>query len=52
MPKSQTTAYTYDPMDRLATRKDALNRQESYIADLAGNLTQFIDRKNQAAVCL
>ena len=34
-------------MDRLATRKDALNRQESYEYDPAGNLTQFTDRKNQ-----
>jgi YD repeat-containing protein len=34
-------------MDRLATRKDALNRQESYQYDLAGNLSQFTDRKNQ-----
>jgi RHS repeat-associated protein len=34
-------------MDRLATRKDALNRQETYQYDPAGNLTQFTDRKNQ-----
>ncbi len=34
-------------MDRLATRKDALNRQETYQYDTAGNLTQFTDRKNQ-----
>jgi len=34
-------------MDRLATRKDALNRTESYQYDPAGNLTQFTDRKNQ-----
>jgi RHS repeat-associated protein len=39
--------YTYDIMDRLATRKDALNRTETYQYNLAGNLTQFIDRKNQ-----
>jgi YD repeat-containing protein len=36
-------------MDRLVTRTDALNRQESYQYDLAGNLTQFTDRKNQIA---
>jgi YD repeat-containing protein len=36
-------------MDRLATRKDALNRTENYQYDLAGNLTQFTDRKNQVA---
>jgi RHS repeat-associated protein len=35
-------------MDRLTTRKYALNRTESYQYDLAGNLTQFTDRKNQA----
>lgn len=45
--KNQTTTYTYDNMDRLATRKDALNRQESYQYDLASNLTTFTDRKNQ-----
>lgn len=45
--KNQTTTYTYDNMDRLATRKDALNRQESYLYGPAGNLTQFTDRKNQ-----
>jgi len=45
--KNQTTTYTYDSMDRLATRKDALNRQESYQYDPAGNLTTFTDRKNQ-----
>jgi RHS repeat-associated protein len=34
-------------MDRLATRTDALGRQESYQYDPAGNLVQFTDRKNQ-----
>jgi RHS repeat-associated protein len=36
-------------MDRLATRKDALARQESYQYDANGNLRQFTDRKNQTA---
>src|SRR2546422_1527434 len=36
-------------MDRLATRKDALNRTETYQYDPAGNLTQFLDRKNQTS---
>ena len=45
--KGQATSYTYNSMDRLATRKDPLNRQESYQYDLAGNLLQFTDRKNQ-----
>src|SRR3989442_320241 len=39
----------YDTMDRLATRKDALNRTETYQYDPAGNLTQFLDRKNQTS---
>ena len=47
--KGQTTTYTYDSMDRLASRTDALNRQESYQYDPAGNLTQFKDRKNQTS---
>jgi RHS repeat-associated protein len=47
--KNQATAYTYDTMDRLATRKDALARQESYQYDANGNLRQFTDRKNQTA---
>jgi RHS repeat-associated protein len=47
--KSQVTTYAYDNMDRLLTRKDALNRTESYQYDLAGNLTTFTDRKNQQA---
>jgi len=34
-------------MDRLKTRKDALNRIETYDYDPAGNLSQFTDRKNQ-----
>lgn len=28
--KNHVTTYTYDNMDRAATRKDALNRTESY----------------------
>src|SRR2546422_5736364 len=36
-------------MDRLATRKDALNRTETYQYDPVGNLTQFLDRKNQTS---
>ena len=34
-------------MDRLVARQDALNRTENYQYDLAGNLTQLTDRKNQ-----
>jgi YD repeat-containing protein len=36
-------------MDRVKTRKDALNRTESYEYDKNGNLTKFTDRKNQVA---
>jgi RHS repeat-associated protein len=36
-------------MDRLASRQDALFRTESYQYDLAGNVSQFTDRKNQTA---
>ena len=39
----------YDEMDRLTTRKDALNRTEQYEYDKAGNLAKFTDRKNQQA---
>jgi len=42
-----TVGDTYDNMDRLKTRKDALNRQERYEYDPAGNLSQFTDRKHQ-----
>ena len=45
--KNQMTTYSYDNMDRLQTRRDALNRAENYVYDLAGNLSQFTDRKNQ-----
>jgi YD repeat-containing protein len=34
-------------MDRLATRRDPLLRTESYQYDLAGNMSQFTDRKSQ-----
>src|SRR5437870_13810932 len=36
-------------MDRLATRMDALARQEAYQYDPNGNLQQFTDRKSQQA---
>jgi len=46
--RSNATTYTYDNMDRLATRVDPLTRSESCRYDLAGNMTQFTDRKSQA----
>jgi RHS repeat-associated protein len=36
-------------MDRVLTRKDALNRVESYQYDVSGNLKQFTDRKQQVS---
>jgi YD repeat-containing protein len=42
------TTYTYDAMDPLVTRRDALLRQESSGYDAAGNLTSLTDRKGQA----
>jgi RHS repeat-associated protein len=44
---SHTTNYTYDNMDRLATRKDPLGNTESYQYDPNGNLTQFTDRRGK-----
>ncbi|MCI0717747.1 MAG: peptidoglycan-binding protein [Acidobacteria bacterium] len=45
--RGNTTSYTYDNMDRLATRTDPLLNSESYQYDLAGNLTQFTDRRSK-----
>ncbi len=45
--RSNQTTYTYENMDRLATRTDPLLRAESYQYDLAGNMTEFTDRKSQ-----
>ena len=45
--RNNTTTYTYDNMDRLATRKDALLAIESYQYDGNGNRTQFTDRRNK-----
>jgi YD repeat-containing protein len=46
---SHKTTYTYDNMDRVATRKDALpqNPAEIYQYDLNGNLKQFTDRRTK-----
>ena len=45
--RNNTTTYTYDSMDRLATRKDALLNIESSQYDGVGNLFQFTDRRNK-----
>ncbi len=45
---SHKTTYTYDNMDRLATRQDALQHPaETYQYDKNGNLVQFTDRRNK-----
>ncbi len=44
---NKTTSYSYDNMDRVASRTDPLFRQESYLYDANGNLRQVTDRKNQ-----
>lgn len=41
------TSYTYDNMDRVITRTDPLQRQEFYQYDLAGNVTQYTDRRGK-----
>ena len=48
--RSNPTVYTYDNMDRLATRKDPLLRTETHLYDLSGNQSQFTDRKSQVAI--
>jgi len=45
--KNQTTAFTYDPRDRLAAKTDALLGSESYQYDGAGNLLFHTDRQGQ-----
>ena len=46
-PKTQTTTYTYNNMDRVAMRKNPLLKTESYLYDGNGNLTKLTDRKAQ-----
>jgi RHS repeat-associated protein len=41
------TTYTYNSMDRLATRTDPLSNTEIYYYDGNGNLTQFADRRGK-----
>ena len=45
--RSNATTYAYVNMDRLATRVDLLTRSESYQYDLAGDMTQLMDRKSK-----
>jgi len=45
--RSNATTYTFDNMDRLATRVELLTRSESYQHDLAGDMRQLMDRKSK-----
>lgn len=47
--RNGVTSYTYNTMDRLATRTDPLLQQESYVYDNTGNLTEVTDRKSQVS---
>jgi len=40
-------SYVYDNMDQVITRTDPVQRQESYQYDLAGNVTQYTDRRGR-----
>jgi RHS repeat-associated protein len=42
-----TTTYTYNTMDRVATRTDPLSRAESFTYDANGNLAEVTDSKGQ-----
>ena len=45
--RNNTTIYTYNNMDRLETRKDALLATESFVYDENGNLSQKTDRRGK-----
>ena len=45
--KQHDTAFTYDSMDRVASRKDPLLETETFEHDKNGNLTKHTDRKGQ-----
>jgi RHS repeat-associated protein len=45
--RGQTTGYSYNTMDRVVSRTDPLDRQETYGYDAHGNLTSVTDRKSQ-----
>ncbi len=46
-PRGGTIQYAYNNMDQLITRTDPLLRPETFGFDVGGNLTSFVDRKNQ-----
>jgi RHS repeat-associated protein len=48
--RGKTTTWTYDSMDRVATRTDPLTRAESFTYDLNGNLATWTDRKGQVTI--
>jgi RHS repeat-associated protein len=45
--RSNATTYTYDVMDRPASRTDPLQRSETYLYDPTGNVREVTDRKSQ-----
>ena len=52
-PRNKIITYTYDNMDRVLTRTDALQGAtsiETYEYDKAGNLTKVIDRRGKVTV--
>ena len=50
-PRSNATTYAYVTMDGLGTRVDLLTRSGSYQYDLAGDITQLMDRKSKVKKC-
>ena len=48
--KGNQTAYTYDSMDRRASRTDPLGAAESYSYDGDGNLTGWTDRRGKVTI--
>lgn len=45
--RNNVTTFTYNNMDRLASRKDALQRTQTYLYDGNGNMTKFTDRRGK-----
>lgn len=45
--RSGVTTYTFDSMDRVATRQDSLLHTESFTYDASGHLLTATDRKGQ-----
>ena len=48
-PRGNTTAFTYDSLNRLQTRTSPLQKTETYQYDLDGNNVQYTDRRGQVS---